>query len=273
MNVNNLEPFLEKMRGGKVALGCCVTLADPAVSEIACAAGFDFTWIDGEHGQLDRNMAMLHLMAVKGTGVAPLYRVPCCDHTEIKRVIDFAPAGIIVPMVMNAADAARVVAACRYPCHGGTRGCGYRRGLDYGAADVSEYLEASRHDPLVIVQIEHIDAVRDLDAILSVPGIDSILVGPYDLSMSMGRPGCFDDLSVRAAIDEVCRKVRAHGLLLGAYAEDGFAAWRARGVNYLGVKNDTNALLSGFRAAISRAQDRWAECQTASCAGRKGRDA
>ena len=273
MKVNNLEPFLEKMRGGKVALGCCVTLADPAVSEIACAAGFDFTWIDGEHGQLDRNMAMLHLMAVKGTGVAPLYRVPCCDHTEIKRVIDFAPAGIIVPMVMNAADAARVVAACRYPCHGGTRGCGYRRGLDYGAADVSEYLEASRHDPLVIVQIEHIDAVRDLDAILSVPGSDSILVGPYDLSMSMGRPGCFDDLSVRAAIDEVCRKVRAHGLLLGAYAEDGFAAWRARGVNYLGVKNDTNALLSGFRAAISRAQDRWAESQTASCAGRKGRDA
>ncbi len=273
MKVNNLEPFLEKMRGGKVALGCCVTLADPAVSEIACAAGFDFTWIDGEHGQLDRNMAMLHLMAVKGTGVAPLYRVPCCDHTEIKRVIDFAPAGIIVPMVMNAADAARVVAACRYPCHGGTRGCGYRRGLDYGAADVSEYLEVSRHDPLVIVQIEHVDAVRDLDAILSVPGIDSILVGPYDLSMSMGRPGCFDDLSVRAAIDEVCRKVRAHGLWLGAYAEDGFAAWRARGVNYLGVKNDTNALLSGFRAAISRAQDRWAECQTASCAGRKGRDA
>ncbi len=252
MKINNLETFLAKMRGGKVALGCCVTFADPAVTEIACAAGFDFTWIDGEHGQMDRNTAMLHLMAVKGTGVAPLYRVPCCDHTEIKRVIDFAPAGVIVPMVMDAADAARAVAACRYPCHGGTRGCGYRRGLDYGAADVSDYLETSRRDPLVIIQIEHIDAVRRLDSILAVPGIDSILVGLYDLSMSMGRPGRFDDPSVRAAIDETCAKTRARGLLLGAYAEDDFTAWRARGVNYLGVKNDTNALLSGFRAAIAR---------------------
>lgn len=106
MRINNLDEFLEKVRGGKTALGCCVTFADPAVTEVACAAGFDFVWIDGEHGQMDRNTAMMHMMAVKGTGVASFYRVPVCDHTEIKKIIDFAPAGVIVPMVLNAETAA-----------------------------------------------------------------------------------------------------------------------------------------------------------------------
>ena len=134
MKIHNLGNFLEKVRGGKLALGCCVTFADPAVTEVACAAGFDFVWIDGEHGHMDRNTAMAHMLAVKGTGVASFYRVPACDHTAIKQIIDFAPAGVIVPMVMDAADAATAVAACRYHTEGGNRGCGYRRGWDYGAA-------------------------------------------------------------------------------------------------------------------------------------------
>ena len=254
MKINNLEAFLEKARGGKLPLGCCVTFADPAVTEVAVASGFDFVWIDGEHGEMDRNTAMLHLMAVKGTGVATLYRVPSCDHTEIKKIIDFAPAGIIVPMVMDEQDAARAVSACRYPCHGGDRGCGYRRGWDYGAADTDAYLAASAHDPLVILQLEHIDAAKRLDKILAVPGIDSILVGPYDFSMSMCKPGQFDDPEVKAALDEACAKIKAKGLLLGAYAENCFEDWKRRGIDYMGVKNDTNAMLDGFRSAQALAR-------------------
>jgi len=259
MKINNLEQFLEGVRGGRLALGCCITFADPSVTEVACAAGFDFVWIDGEHGQMDRNTAMLHMMAVKGTGVASFYRVPACDHTEIKKVIDFAPAGIIVPMVMDAADARRAVSACRYPTEGGDRGCGYRRGWDYGAADTDAYLAAAKRDPLVILQIEHIVAARNLDAILDVPGIDSVVIGPYDFSMSMGKPGKFDDPEVKSALDDVCAKVRAKGVLLGAYAESHFDDWRRRGVQWLGVKNDTNAMLAGFRAAIGAARDGFAD--------------
>ena len=253
MKINNLENFLEKVRGGKLALGCCVTFADPAVTEVACAAGFDFVWIDGEHGQMDRNTAMAHMMAVKGTDVASFYRVPACDHTEIKQIIDFAPAGVIVPMVMDAADAATAVAACRYPTEGGRRGCGYRRGWDYGAADTEKYLETSKRDPIVIIQIEHIEGARNIDAILEVAGIDSIMIGPYDFSMSMGKPGQFNDPEVKAAIDNVCAKVHAKRILLGAYAESDFGVWEKRGVQYFSVKNDTNAMLAGFRAAITAA--------------------
>ena len=208
MKLNNLEKFLEKVRSGRTAYGCCITSSDEALTEIACAAGFDFLWIDGEHGQMDRNTAMRQLMAVKGTGAASFYRVPSCDHAEIKKVIDFCPAGIIVPMVMDERDAARAVAACRYPIHGGTRGVGPRRGHNYGADDFAKYLEESAHDPLVILQLEHVEAARRLDRILEVPGIDSIMVGPYDFSMSMGKPGQFDDPEVSSLLDECCRKVR-----------------------------------------------------------------
>jgi len=245
VKVNNLEKFLAKIGRGETPLGCCITYADPAVTETACDAGFDFVWIDGEHGEFDRTCAMQHLMAVRGTDAASFYRVPACDHTEIKRIIDFAPAGVIVPMVMNADDARLAVAACRYPPEG-NRGCGFRRGLGYGSGSVEEYWEASKADPLVIIQVEHIEAVRNLDEILAVPGVGSIVIGPYDLSASMGKQGQWTDPEVAATFDLVCRKIREKGILLGVYAECMFDAWKRRGVQYFSIKNDTNAMLLGF---------------------------
>ena len=102
MKINNLEKFLEKVRRDEFPIGAVVGLSDPTVTELAANVGFDFVFIDGEHGDIDRKCAMEHLMAVKGTDAASFYRVPCCDHTEIKKIIDFAPAGVIVPMVRNA---------------------------------------------------------------------------------------------------------------------------------------------------------------------------
>ena len=246
MKINNLESFLGKIRRGEMPIGAVVTFTDPAVTELVCAAGFDFVWIDGEHGEMDRFSAMTHLMAVRGTECASLYRVPSCDHTEIKKIIDYAPAGEIVPMVMNADDARRAVAACRYPPIG-NRGCGFRRGLAYGAGDFGAYWEASKEDPLVIIQLEHIEAVRNLDEILQVPGIGAILIGPYDLSASMGLEGRWSDPEVKAVFDESCRKVREAGVLLGVYTESLFDVWKQRGVQFMAIKNDTNALLLGLQ--------------------------
>lgn len=254
MSVSNLDEFLGKIRAGKMPLGAAITFTDPAVTEVACASGLDFLWFDGEHGEFGRETAMLHLMAVKGTGVASLYRVPNCDHTEIKRVIDFAPAGIIIPMVMNADDAARAVSYCRYPLHGGTRGFGPRRGLDYGAGNAAEYFEKSAHEPLVMIQLEHIEAARNLDAILEVPGIDAIIVGPFDFTLSMGKPGQFRDPEVTAILDECCRKVKAKGLLLGCYTECDFDVWRKRGVQFMAIKNDTNAMMLGFQTMVEKVE-------------------
>ena len=136
---------------------------------------------------------------------------------------------------------------------GGNRGCGFRRAWRYGVRDTDEMLSEAAHEPLVIIQLEHIDAARRLDKILAVPGVDSILVGPYDFSASMGKPGRFDDPEVRAALDEACARVVERGILLGCYCEGDFETWRRRGVRYMSVKNDTNAMIDGWRAALAKA--------------------
>ncbi|MBP5638741.1 MAG: hypothetical protein J6X55_04655, partial [Victivallales bacterium] len=161
--------------------------------------------------------------------------------------------GVIIPMVLTKADAELAVAACRYPL-AGNRGVGLRRQHRYGVEPVDDsYWEKSRHEPLVIIQIEHIDAVRNLDDILSVPGIDSLLIGPYDLSISMGKPGQFRDPEVCGALDEVCRKCRAAGKWLGAYTEGDYDLWRKRGLQYVCCANDTGVLLKGLQAMKERA--------------------
>ena len=246
--------FFNKRGSGELPLGAVVTFADAAVTEVLAAAGFDFVWIDGEHGIIDRKTAQDHIIAAEARGIPALYRVPACDHTEIKRIIDLGPAGIIVPMVMNAEDAAKAVSACRYPIHGGDRGCGFRRRLDYGVREVGDYLEESKTDPVVIIQLEHIDAVHDLDRILAVPGLGSVMIGPYDLSMSMGKPGEWHDPEVMEVFDGSCRKIKAAGIPLGVYAECDFDLWKRRGVDYMAIKNDTNAMLDGARAMIARAR-------------------
>lgn len=251
MEINNLEKFLQKIKEGKCPIGGIILSADPSVTELAAEAGFDFVFIDGEHGQIDRQTAMQHLMAVRGTDCASLYRVPDSSHTEIKKVIDFAPAGIIVPMVMNAEEAQAVISAMRYPPVG-NRGCGFRRGTGYGAHDVEPYWESSAAEPLIIIQIEHIDAVRDLDRILALPGLDSILIGPYDLSASMGKHGQWDDPELNAVYDEVASKVKKAGIILGAALGGDYAAWKRRGVDYMAIKDDNCAMIDGFRCAMDR---------------------
>ena len=253
MNVNRLDDFLNKVKGGGMPLGAVVTFADAAVTEVMAAAGFDFVWIDGEHGVIDRKTAQDHLIAAQANGIASVYRVPACDHTEIKRIIDFDPDMIIVPMVMDEKDAAYAVSACRYGIHGGDRGCGYRRGNRYGAVDVKAYLDDAARRPYVVIQVEHIEAVKRLDAILAVPGVDGVLIGPYDLSMSMNKPGQWTDPEVAAVFDDCCRRVKASGKTLGVYTECLFDVWRRRRVDYMAIKNDTNAMLLGFQQMLKEA--------------------
>lgn len=247
MRIDAYADFEAKIAKGALPLGAVVTLGDAAVTEIVAAAGLDFVWIDGEHGILDRKTAQDHIIAAAANGLASFYRVPACDHTEIKKIIDLGPDAIIIPMVMDARDAALAVAACRYPVHGGNRGCGYRRRFRYGAESVESYLQEAERNPRVVVQLEHIEAVRRLDAILAVPGLGGVMIGPYDLSMSMNKPGQWEDPEVAAVFDECCRKIKAAGKMLGVYTECGFEVWKRRGVDCLAIKNDTNAMLLGLQ--------------------------
>ena len=118
MEINNLEKFLKKARSGTPAAGMVITLNDPAVSELAADAGYNFTWLDMEHSPLTLTDAANHIMALRGTGCAPLVRVPWNEPGIIKPVIDLAPAGIILPMIRTADELRAAVSACRYPPEG-----------------------------------------------------------------------------------------------------------------------------------------------------------
>ncbi len=253
MEINNLETFKAKIARGEFCVGAVVGLADPSVTELAANVGFDFVFIDGEHGVIDRKNAMEHLMAVKGTEAASFYRVPSSSHTEIKKIIDFGPAGIIVPMVMNAEEAQAAIAAMRYP-PAGNRGCGFRRGLAYGAGDFKAYWEASQNDPMVILQLEHIDAYRNLGGILKLPGLDCIMIGPFDFSASMGKPGQWDDPELRAIFDDACRRIRAAGVMLGVALDVRQAEWKARGAQWMAVKGDMTALVERWSEVLKEAK-------------------
>ena len=246
---NNLDRFRGKIAKGGICLGAVITLSDLTVSELAGDLGFDFLWIDAEHAPHTVDGVMKHIIAARGTGAAPFVRVRCNDPWLIKPVLDLAPAGVIVPMVNSAEEAEAAVEACRYPLNG-IRGCGVRRAVRYGRHDFFEYVKDSETNPLVIVQIEHIDAVKNLDKILKVPGIGSICVGPCDLSGSMGILNRMDDPELNKVIDEICLKTKKAGVMLGT-AAGGFARWKARGVDWFAGTSDWGAMAMGFNAFLN----------------------
>ena len=159
MDINHLERFKSTIASGKTAIGAVVTLSDLAVSECAGDCGLDFVWIDSEHAPHPLDSIKGHIIACRGTGCAPFVRVCANDPGILKPILDLAPAGVIIPMVNSAEEAEAAVSACRYPKRG-IRGCGVHRATRYGKDDLFEYFKRSDSEPLVIVQIEHVDAVK-----------------------------------------------------------------------------------------------------------------
>ena len=214
MSLNNVEKFREKISKGQFCVGGCVSFSDPAISEMYGDLGYDFTWIDTEHCPLCLENVLGHIMAGRASGAAPFVRVPANDPILIKPLMDLQPAGIIIPMVNSAEEAKRAVAACKYPPKG-IRGFGPRRGIGYGTMPVKEYLEKADDETIVIIQCESIDAVNDIDAILEVDGVDSICLGPMDMSGSMGILAQSNHPDLQKAVATVADKVSKSDKILG----------------------------------------------------------
>lgn len=201
-------PFRTRLTRGETLLGTMVTLPSAAVAEILADAGFDWLFIDGEHGPLETHDILAMLQAV-GDRTPCLVRVPAAGEIPIKTVLDLGADGIIVPQVNSAEEAARVVQCARYAPLG-SRGVGLARAHGYGRR-FREYVETANERTVVVVQAEHVRAVENIEEIVQVPGIDAVLLGPYDLSASLGKMGQIDDPAVVAAIERVttvCQRAR-----------------------------------------------------------------
>lgn len=202
----------EKLTSGKLTVGSWITLGHAAIAEIFANAGFDWLVVDLEHSTIGLDKAEELIRTIALTDVAPLVRLTSNDENQIKRVMDAGAYGIVVPMVNSVDDATRAVAATRYPPDG-RRGVGLARAQKYGAG-FQAYLEWQKTGPVVIAQIEHQSALAHLDEILNVDGLDGFIIGPYDLSCSMGLPGEFEHPEFVAAM----RNILAVGARVGCPA-------------------------------------------------------
>ena len=196
-----MKSLKSKLAGGKFTLGSWITLAHPAIAEIMSKAGFDWLVIDLEHSVITIREAEELIRVVELSGVSPLVRLSANDPVQIKRVMDAGSHGVVVPMVNSALDAKQVVEAVLYPPEG-KRGVGLARAQGYGST-FENYRQWLNQENVIIVQIEHIEAVNNLQAILSVEGVDGFIVGPYDLSGSLGVPGQLDHPAMQKAMDQI----------------------------------------------------------------------
>jgi 2-keto-3-deoxy-L-rhamnonate aldolase RhmA len=251
--MQNANWFRDKLGAREVCVGTGICFTDPTVTEALCAV-FDFIWIDMEHNALSLESVQGHIIATKGTRTTPLVRVPWNDPALIKPVLDIGAAGVIVPMIRTAQDVGLAVSACLYPPEG-IRGFGPRRASEYGRLGDSEYCRLANDSILKIVQIENIDAVHNLDEILRVPGLSGIVVGPADLSASMGYRGQRDHPDVRRTIEDVIRRAVDTGVYVGiASGEDPerMLEWIEHGVQWVCMGNDTSLMLSTARQVAGR---------------------
>ena len=209
--------FRARLHAGELLVGTVVTLCAPEIPELLPERGFDWLFIDTEHSPFDSREAQALLQAA-GAGCPCLVRVPAGEEVWIKKALDIGAAGVIVPQVNSPEQAERIVRLCKYPPQG-VRGVGIARAHRYGNR-FQDYVEAANQQMTVVIQVESVDAIRNVDAIVSVPDIDAVLVGPYDLSASLGRVGQVGDPAVKEAITQVSESCRAAGVRLGAFGVD-----------------------------------------------------
>ena len=233
--------FRQKLAAGKTMMGFEVDLADPCITEMASSQGFDFLWIDIEHEAVNHETVLMQIIACKAGGAASLVRVPWNEPYLAKRILEMGPDGIIFPMVNSYKEAQKAMSACLYPPLG-TRGFGPRRACDYCREDLSKFIAEHTERQCRFVQVENVSAVKDLDRILEVPYLDGIIVGPCDLSGSIGRLNDVYHPEVIALIDETLEKCRAHhkpaGIAVGADTPEQLRFWLDKGFSFISAGSD-----------------------------------
>jgi len=193
------QSFRARLRSGERLIAPLVTLNSPPVAELLSLVGFDWLFIDAEHSPLDPSQMQALMQAASPTPC--IVRLAASEELQVKKALDIGAAGIIAPQVNSVEHAKRIVQAAKYG-PAGQRGLGIARAHGYGLR-VREYLQSANEDTAVIVQAEHHDAVKHIREIVRVDGVDGVLIGPYDLSASLGLPGAVDHPEVRDAISRV----------------------------------------------------------------------
>jgi len=243
--------FRARLKKKEILYGTILTLASPEVAEILADAGYDFLFIDMEHtpiGLLDTQ----RVIQTTQNRCACLIRIPSIEQGFIKKALDCGPDGIIAPLVKTAQDVELLVQLCKYPPEG-QRSFGLGRAQGYGLR-FQEYISQANDQIALIALVEHIQAVNNIDQIIRVDGFDAVLLGPYDLSGSMGKPGKINDPDVQSAIHIVQSACANANIPLGVFgvSEDIVLPYLKSGYSLITVGADTIYLGTAASQTLKR---------------------
>ena len=231
----------DKILRGEKMVGTHIYVTDVASSKMAGLAGYDYIWLDWEHSYMNFETLQNHIIAIQGTGTPVVVRVPQNDLTATKKILDMGPDGIVFPMVHSAAEANKLIDMTLYPPYG-SRGFCPMNAIDFGFKDVLEYVEANHDTMCRFIQLEHADAIDDLDEIMENPFIDGYIFGPNDLSGSINDfMNVYGD-NTTGLIIETTERLHAAGkyagLSTGSVDEQVLRHWYAAGIDMISAGSD-----------------------------------
>jgi 4-hydroxy-2-oxoheptanedioate aldolase len=249
MRENNLRTI---WKSGGAAVNGWLAIPNSFSAETMAHQGWDTLTVDLQHGVVDYPSMVTMLQAISTTPTVPVVRVPWLEAGILMKALDAGAYGVICPMVNTREDAQKLVAYTHYAPRG-TRSFGPIRALLYGGAD---YPQHANDTIVTFAMIETAQALDNLDAILSVEGLDAIYIGPSDLSLALGCNPTFDDLDPKAAqaVDHILERAKAHGLVAGIHNASADAALKriAKGFQFVTVSSDARLMAAGAQQVMAK---------------------
>lgn len=248
-----MKNLKKRIRQGEAVNGCWLNLGNALTAEIVGGAGFDWLLIDLEHGAGNENILLSQLQALESSNSAALVRIESGSKQRIHRVLDFGVEGVMCPHIDNAEEAKALVNGIRYPPHGSRGIARMVRASGYGK-NLAEYTKNANDTLIGIAQIESPEALKHLDEIASVDGIDVLFIGPADLSISLGIFGQFDHPlfvdGVKATIRAAQKVGKASGILLAN--PDDYSKYYDLGMRFIACGGDASFVSEGSRSLAAK---------------------
>jgi 2-keto-3-deoxy-L-rhamnonate aldolase RhmA len=243
-----MKNLKQRLKSGETVNGCWLNLGSPLTAEIVGLAGFDWVLIDLEHGAGGETDVAAQLQALQHTPTTPIVRVESAASQRIHRVLDMGAQGIMCPKVNDAAEAQAVVSGMHYPPHGNRGVAKMVRATAFGR-DFADYYRDARENILGVIQIETIAALKNLDEIAALDGVDVLFIGPADLSMELGIFGQFDHPDFISAMDATIKAAENAGKATGIlfFNPDDYQRYHDLGIRMIACGADATFVADGAR--------------------------
>lgn len=239
MNEKIIKEFKRKISSGRPVFGPFMKTCDPGFVEAVGYAGMDFAILDMEHGPISIQNMQNNIRAAQLSGVLPVIRVSSISESDIGKALDIGAAAIEIPQISTADEAKKAIHYAKFYPEGERGVCRFVRAAHYSGMDRNEYFKNS-NNTIIIAQIEGVEAIKNLDSILDVEGIDILFIGPYDLSQSLGVAGQTTNPKVIEAMNSIVKKAKEKDVVIGTFTDshETMEMWMKAGVQYISYSVD-----------------------------------